>query len=559
MVQEAKMDVLLPIFQLLYFVVHFLYSLAENKLAQNTSKLAQHAEKLAQDIEHHLEIAQNTSEIAQNTEKLAQNTSKLAQDIEHHTEIAQNTSELAQNTSKLAQHAEKLAQDIEHHSEIAQNTSEPAQDIEHHTEIAQHTSELAQNTSELAQDTQHYSEIAQNTSELAQDTEHHPEIAQHADNLAQNSQCSQEIAQDTQRCEVPATPPPPASPPQRPKGVVMTLGGEEESKMAASLATLLETRGFSVMLVTCGGGGGDGGGGGGGDGGGVVEVIQLPIEDGDPFYDPVSRKVMYLTPSSTDGNSYDIISPRDLSANHRAAESDVTPEPALPANQRTGLNYDAILSWSRNARCKQILLNSTWLQEISRVKIFATILDYHDLCTLTIGRQLGVPVVGVVTSRTWAWWAWHWLGVTPSLATEAVPPNLMSANFGFLERLWNIWHFWRYISNIEKLWVDPLMATLPPEQQQPMGEQYDTILGMPRSEFISSLFGLQFDRERQNKDLPLSPQRARNGVVLCNLRLRELWVGMAAQRAILRALATTPFYVMWRGLAEAQEVEEGEG
>ena len=48
-----------------------------------------------------------------------------------------------------------------------------------------------------------------------------------------------------------------------------------------------------------------------------------------------------------------------------------------------------------------------------------------------------------------------------------------------------------------------------------------------------------------------SVESKKGGLVYCNLILRELWVGVGAQEAILHALAATPFHVVWRGVRGA--------
>ncbi|KAG0710267.1 UDP-glucuronosyltransferase 2B15 [Chionoecetes opilio] len=262
----------------------------------------------------------------------------------------------------------------------------------------------------------------------------------------------------------------------------------------------------------------------------------------------------YITPSHTDGKLYEVTSGRAAAVNQAPT-------------------YDPLVTSSRRLACHSLLTNTSWTKnQTFRAKIFVTPLHFHDLCTLTFARQFDLPVVGLVTSRIGSWWSWYWLDLVPPLATNAVPPNELSANFGFFERMFNIIDFWSYISVREGDWVAPLMPSLPPGSVQPIAELYAALttvlvawdgltdLQLPRASFLTSVAGLQWDRDEEiTKDTLLPLQRNRNGAIFCNLKLRELWVGRAAQRALLHALAATPFTVVWRGVEEAwgEGVDDG--
>lgn len=61
---------------------------------------------------------------------------------------------------------------------------------------------------------------------------------------------------------------------------------------------------------------------------------------------------------------------------------------------------------------------------------------------------------------------------------------------------------------------------------------------------------------RHHQDLLAPIQGNRNGAIVVSLKLEELWVGAAAQDAILEALAAMPFTVVWRGVGKARGGEE---
>lgn len=340
---------------------------------------------------------------------------------------------------------------------------------------------------------------------------------------------------------------------------MVSLGGSEEEEQLTALRINLVERGYAVTSFVYGRSGGRGGFPEG------TEIVDIPLADDDPLYAPIGEELRYITPNQKEGGKYNVVR-LEVSTNQEPPPStDVT-------DQEQSLDYDSIVTSSRRLACKQLLTNTTWTRDqISRAKLFVTPLYLHDLCSLSFARQFDLPVVGLVTSRTGSWWSWYWLDVLPPLATAAVPPSLMSPNFGFVERLGNLWNLFSYIAKLEHDWVKPVTASLPDGAVLPIADLYNTVgtilvswdwltdPNLPMTPFLTSTASLQWDRSHeQTKDSIVPSLRNRNGAVFCNLKVKEIWIGMAAQSAILQALTVSPFTVVWRGVQEALHgVENG--
>lgn len=122
--------------------------------------------------------------------------------------------------------------------------------------------------------------------------------------------------------------------------------------------------------------------------------------------------------------------------------------------------------------------------------VLVTPLWLHDVCTLALGRRLGVPVIGVLTSRVGAWWAWAQLGALPDLASAEAPTGGVlggggggdstkegggdgGGDSGFYARATNLVEHYAFMSTMRQRWQAPAISSLPPDWQlQPLPAMY---------------------------------------------------------------------------------------
>lgn len=119
--------------------------------------------------------------------------------------------------------------------------------------------------------------------------------------------------------------------------------------------------------------------------------------------------------------------------------------------------------WSRVAACAGITAVEEKIAEFSP-RVMVTPLWLHDVCTLTLATRLRVPVIGVLTSRVGAWWAWAQLGALPDLASATAPTGGVGDS-GFYSRLSNLAQHYAFISTIRQRWQAPAMSSLPYDWQ----------------------------------------------------------------------------------------------
>ncbi|XP_047494086.1 uncharacterized protein LOC125042489 [Penaeus chinensis] len=195
--------------------------------------------------------------------------------------------------------------------------------------------------------------------------------------------------------------------------VLVALGGGEDEVVMAQMAALLHLNGHRVSAIVYGPGPREERFPAG------VKVLELGVSEDDPLY-PGGSSVA-VAPGEEEGAEW--VSGRVLASRARAC----------------GL-------FSRLPRVEA---------GFRRARLVVTPLFLHDLCVLTLAQRVGVPVVGVVTSRVGAWWVWDNLGVLPPLATTPVPPATMQ-ELDIWARASNIARHYGYVSSLPTAWQGPL-------------------------------------------------------------------------------------------------------
>ncbi|XP_037794076.1 UDP-glucuronosyltransferase 3A1-like [Penaeus monodon] len=299
--------------------------------------------------------------------------------------------------------------------------------------------------------------------------------------------------------------------------VLVALGGGEDEVAMAQMAALLSLNGHRVSAIVYGPGPREERFPAG------VKVLELGVSEDDPLY-PGGSSVA-VAPGEEEGAEW--VSGRVLASRARAC----------------GL-------FSRLA----------WVEAVfRRARLVVTPLFLHDLCVLTLAQRVGVPVVGVVTSRVGAWWVWDNLGVLPPLATTPVPPATMQ-ELDIWARASNIARHYGYVSSLRQQWQVPALTALDASwSPAPTIDAlyaslarvlvaWDPLLDahLPHTPIVLPVGGFHYSTGRMTKDVLVPALLNRAGVLVVSAGGREAWLGPDALAALHSALRPTSYTVLWR-------------
>ncbi|XP_063594828.1 UDP-glucuronosyltransferase 3A1-like [Penaeus indicus] len=299
--------------------------------------------------------------------------------------------------------------------------------------------------------------------------------------------------------------------------VLVALGGGEDEVVMAQMAALLHLNGHRVSAIVYGPGPREERFPAG------VKVLELGVSEDDPLY-PGGSSVA-VAPGEEEGAEW--VSGRVLASRARAC------------------GLFSRLPWVEAA--------------FRRARLVVTPLFLHDLCVLTLAQRVGVPVVGVVTSRVGAWWVWDNLGVLPPLATTPVPPTTMQ-ELDIWARASNIARHYGYISSLRQQWQVPALTALDASwSPTPTIDAlyaslarvlvaWDPLLDahLPHTPIVLPVGGFHYSTGRMTKDVLVPALLNRAGVLVVSAGGREAWLGQDALAALHSALRPTSYTVLWR-------------
>ncbi|XP_064096071.1 UDP-glucuronosyltransferase 1A7-like isoform X2 [Macrobrachium nipponense] len=298
--------------------------------------------------------------------------------------------------------------------------------------------------------------------------------------------------------------------------LLVCLGGGEDEVVMAQMATLLKRQGHKVTAILYGSGPREEPFPKG------MKIYEIPLDEEDPLY-PNGAGVG-VTPGEEAGVEW--ISGRVIS--------------------------------SRVLAC-QHLSKSRWVDDVvRRSRLLVTPLFLHDLCALTLAHRMSVPVVGVLTSRVGAWWAWEQLGILPLLSTTSVPPTTMEDS-SIWSRTMNIARHYGYLSAIRHQWQVPTITGLDPSwSPPPLQTLYSSLARIlvawdplvhsytPPTPLLVPIGGFSFETGHMTKDVLVPALLNRAGVITVCPGGREAWLGPQALAELHAALQPTSYTVLWR-------------
>ncbi|XP_066946716.1 UDP-glucuronosyltransferase 3A1-like isoform X1 [Macrobrachium rosenbergii] len=298
--------------------------------------------------------------------------------------------------------------------------------------------------------------------------------------------------------------------------LLVCLGGGEDEVVMAQMATLLKRQGHKVTAILYGSGPREEPFPKG------MKIYEIPIDEEDPLYP--NGVGVGVTPGEEAGVEW--ISGRVIS--------------------------------SRVLAC-QHLSRSQWVDDVvRRSRLLVTPLFLHDLCALTLAHRMSVPVVGVLTSRVGAWWAWEQLGILPLLSTTSVPPTTMEDS-SIWSRTMNIARHYGYLSAIRHQWQVPTLTGLDPSwSPPPLQNLYSSLARIlvawdplvhsytPPTPLLVPVGGFSFETGHMTKDVLVPALLNRAGVISVCPGGREAWLGPQALTELHAALQPTSYTVLWR-------------
>lgn len=299
--------------------------------------------------------------------------------------------------------------------------------------------------------------------------------------------------------------------------VLVALGGGEDEVVMAQMAALLHLNGHRVSAIVYGPGPREERFPQG------VKVLELGVSEDDPLH-PGGSSVA-VAPGEEEGAEW--VSGRVLASRARAC----------------GL-------FSR----------LPWVEARFRsARLVVTPLFLHDLCVLTLAQRVGVPAVGVVTSRVGAWWVWDNLGVLPPLATTPVPPATMQ-ELDIWSRAGNIARHYGYVSSLRQQWQVPALTALDASwSPTPTIDAlyaslarvlvaWDPLLDahLPHTPIVLPVGGFHYSTGHMTKDVLVPALLNRAGVLVVSAGGREAWLGQDALAALHSVLRPTSYTVLWR-------------
>ncbi|KAK4315190.1 hypothetical protein Pmani_013572 [Petrolisthes manimaculis] len=329
----------------------------------------------------------------------------------------------------------------------------------------------------------------------------------------------------------PPQPPSPAHPPSPPPPPPSSTPHPSQSQVTSSIASLLRHHNHNVTVIVYGprksAYSSD------------VKVLEVSVAEDDPMF------------------------PGGVGVG-------VTPE-ELEAEGRGWSVVSGRVARSRVCACRQ-LNREAWVKEVvSRAHLFVTPLFLHDLCTLSLARREGVQaVVGVVTTRVGAWWAWHQLDLLPPLSTTPVPPGTMG-DLSIWSRAANLASHYGYLTAVRQAWQVPAATTtsLPSGEgggHNSLASLYSSLAGVlvawdplldlsiPRHPAVIPVGGINLQPGLMAKEVLVPALMNRAGVVTVSVgEEREAWVGPGTQAALHHALKTTPYTILWRSSPPQQQ------
>ncbi|XP_042865988.1 UDP-glucuronosyltransferase 3A1-like [Penaeus japonicus] len=299
--------------------------------------------------------------------------------------------------------------------------------------------------------------------------------------------------------------------------VLVALGGGEDEVVMAQIAALLNHNGHYVTAIVYGPGPReerfpDG-----------VKVLEMGVSEDDPLY-PGGASVA-VAPGEEEGAEW--VSGRVLA--------------------------------SRASACARFS-RLPWVESrFRRARLVVTPLFLHDLCVLTLAQRVGVPAVGVVTSRVGAWWVWDNLGILPPLATTPVPPATMQ-ELTIWARASNIARHYGYVSSLRQQWQVPALTALDGSWSPtpPLDALYSSLARvvvawdplldahLPHTPLVVPVGGFHYSTGHMTKDVLVPALLNRAGVLVVSAGGREAWLGQDALAALHSALRPTSYTVLWR-------------
>ncbi|ROT84894.1 hypothetical protein C7M84_021908 [Penaeus vannamei] len=233
---------------------------------------------------------------------------------------------------------------------------------------------------------------------------------------------------------------------------------------------------------------------------------------------------------------------------------------AVAPGEEEGAEWVSGRVLASRARACGLFSRLPWVEARFRsARLVVTPLFLHDLCVLTLAQRVGVPAVGVVTSRVGAWWVWDNLGVLPPLATTPVPPATMQ-ELDIWSRAGNIARHYGYISSLRQQWQVPALTALDASwSPTPTIDAlyaslarvlvaWDPLLDahLPHTPIVLPVGGFHYSTGHMTKDVLVPALLNRAGVLVVSAGGREAWLGQDALAALHSVLRPTSYTVLWR-------------